>query len=95
MSKTKKKKTRTRVTRVEGATLADERIQTEKKFNPMARTLLLLDLVFLAVLQLLFKNNLIPETVVNVGTLAGAALMFVGISLQFGKNNDNPTGRPM
>lgn len=95
MSKHKKKKHRSApVTRSEGATLVDERIQTEKKFNPKARVLLVLDLIFLAVLQLLAQWKMIPEPILSAGTVIGASLLFVGLSLQFGQNNDNPTGRP-
>lgn len=94
MSKSKRKKSHSApVTRSETANQADKRIQNEKKFNPLARNLLLIDLVLLAVLQLLSRGNLIPESVLSVGTIFGATLLFISLSIQFGSGNDNPNGR--
>ena len=58
---TKKKKRRSKPapsarTRSQGAVLADERKQYSKRFKPAARNLLLLNLVFLAVVQLLYRS---------------------------------------
>ena len=87
MSKKKKRRSKpapSARTRSQGAVLADERKQYSKRFKPAARNLLLLNLVFLAVVQLLYSNEMISQTVSGVCTILGVILLFVALWIQFG-----------
>lgn len=55
----------------------------EKRMDPTARTLLLGDLVFLAVCQMLYQRGLLSEAV-NMGSAAvGAVLLAAALYFQF------------
>ena len=71
-------------TRSEGATLADEKQRVGKRFKPAARNLLLLNLVFLAVVQLMYNKEIISDMVSGVCTLVGVILLFLALWIQFG-----------
>lgn len=66
--------------------------QTEKrkKFNPAARNLLWLDLIFLAVCQILVDQEMITEAMANFTTLLGVVLLCVALWLQFGPKDKGP-----
>lgn len=94
MSKKKKRHSSAPKTRSQSATLADEKIQDEKKFNPIARGLLFFDLAFLALMQILTNKEIISVTISNWGTIMGVILLLVALWLQFGRKNNDPTSRP-
>ena len=71
-------------TRSEGAKLADEKQQGGKRFNPAARNLLLLDLVFLAAAQMLYSSHIISQMFSGICTLIGVILLFLALWMQFG-----------
>ena len=82
-------------TRSEGAVLADEKQQVGKRFKPAARNLLLLNLVFLAAVQLLYGEQLISELLSNICTGIGVILLFVALWIQFGGGpSGDATPRP-
>lgn len=82
-------------TRSQGAMLADEQKQYSKRFKPAARNLLFLDLIFLAVCQLLYSNQLISPMISGVCTLIGVILLFVALWIQFGNGpSGDSTPRP-
>ena len=87
MSKKKKRRSKpapSSRTRSEGAVLADEKQQVGKRFKPAARNLLLLNLVFLAAVQLLYNQQLISELLSNICTVIGIILLFLALWIQFG-----------
>lgn len=98
MSKKKKRRSKpapSSRTRSEGAVLADEKQQVGKRFKPAARNLLLLNLVFLAAVQLLYNNQLISETLSSIGTAIGVVLLLLALWIQFGGGpSGDPTPRP-
>ncbi|MCI9156928.1 MAG: hypothetical protein HFF44_08340 [Lawsonibacter sp.] len=65
--------------------LADEKARTGKRFDPTARALLLGDLVFLAVISLLDRGEVLSPTVSGVCTVIGAVLLIIALWFQFGK----------
>lgn len=82
-------------TRSQGAALADDKIQTSKRFKPAARNLLLFNLVFLAVVQLMYNNHMISDLVSGACTLLGIILLFVSLWIQFGGGpSGDATPRP-
>ena len=82
-------------TRSEGAVLADEKQQVGKRFKPAARNLLLLNLVFLAAVQLLYNQQLISELLSNICTVIGIILLFLALWIQFGGGpSGDATPRP-
>ena len=78
-------------TRSQGATLADEKKQMGKRFKPAARNLLLLNLVFLAVAQLLYNNEIISLAASSLCTIIGVILLFVSLGIQFGNGPSGDT----
>ena len=64
--------------------LAEERDRAKKRMNPVARTLLLIDLVFLAVVSLLDINEMISDVISGACTLIGVAMLLIALWLQFG-----------
>lgn len=98
MSKKKKRHSRSAPsahTRSQGAVLADERNQASKRLKPAARNLLLFDLVFLAVAQLLYNNQLISSAASGLCTILGIILLFLSLWIQFGNGpSGDSTPRP-
>lgn len=98
MSKKKKRRSKpapSARTRSEGAVLADEKQQVGKRFKPAARNLLLLNLVFLAAVQLLYNQQLISELLSNICTVIGIILLFLALWIQFGGGpSGDATPRP-
>ncbi len=64
--------------------LAEDRLRRKNRLNPTARTLLLGDLVFLAVTELLYKGEMISEFVSGCMTLIGVVLLVLALWFQFG-----------
>ncbi len=64
--------------------LAEDRLRRKNRMNPTARTLLLGDLVFLAVTELLFRGGLISEFVSGITVLIGLGLLCLALWFQFG-----------
>ena len=82
-------------TRSEGATLADEKRQASKRLKPIARNLLLLNLVFLAAVQLLYNKELISEVASGACTIIGVILLLLSLWIQFGGGpSGDATPRP-
>ncbi len=69
--------------------IADEKDRSRKRMDPTARTLLLGDLVFLAVAELLYRGGLVSEFVSGCMTLIGVVLLILALWSQFG-----PGSRP-
>ena len=67
--------------------IADEKDRARKRMDPTARTLLLLDLVFLAILSLLDANQMISAPVSAIGTIIGVILLLAALWFQFGKKD--------
>ena len=61
-----------------------------KRFHPLARGLLYLDLVFLAAAQLMYSNDMISDTVSGIATVIGLILLVVALYLQFGPKSNQP-----
>ena len=59
-----------------------------KKMNPLARNLLLLDLVIMGASLMMQENGLITETVGNAIGVMGMVMMVVAIYLEFGPNSN-------
>lgn len=71
-------------TRSEGAVLADEKQRAGRRFKPAARNLLLLNLVFLAAVQMLYNKDIISDMASGVCTLLGVILLIAALWIQFG-----------
>lgn len=67
--------------------IADEKDRARKRMDPTARTILLLDLVFLAVISLLDMNKMLSAPVSAIGTIIGAVLLILALWFQFGKKD--------
>lgn len=81
-------------TRSQGATLADEKSRSGKRFNPLARNLLFGDLIFLALSQLLYSKGLMSEFLSGLATLVGLVVLLAALWFQFGKKDINNSGGP-
>lgn len=64
--------------------IADEKERSRKRLDPTARTLLLGDLVFLALTELLYKGGVISEFASGCMTLIGIVLLVLALWFQFG-----------
>ena len=67
--------------------IADQKDRARNRMNPIARNILLGDLVYLSVLQILDSNGIISKSVANITTLLGALLILVALYFQFIKGN--------
>ena len=77
------------------AKLADEKDRMQKRMDPTARNLLLGDLVFLAICQLLYSNGIISETLSAISSIIGLTLLVIALLFQFGnKRGGNSGGWP-
>ena len=88
MARKKKKRQHSRTVelkrQMEQEMLAEERDRAKKRMNPVARTLLLIDLVFLAVVSLLDINEMISDVISGACTLIGVAMLLIALWLLFG-----------
>ena len=97
MSKKKYKKrqhsaTVTAKRQAEQERIADEVSRNRKRMNPVARNILLADLVILALAAILEGNGLITPLVSGVVSIVGLILMVVALWIQFGKKNGGGGG---
>ena len=97
MSKKKYKKrqhspTVTAKRQAEQERIADEVSRNRKRMNPVARNILLADLVILALAALLEHNGLTPPVVSGVVSIFGLVLMVIALWIQFGKKNGGGGG---
>lgn len=74
--------------------LADEKDRSRKRMNPTARTLLLGNLVFLALVSWLAQQKVIPENIADLCAIPGVILLLVALWFQFGKKNQGGPGGP-
>ena len=69
------------------AKLADEKDRARKRMNPTARTLLLGDLVFLALISILDTWGALSPIVSGFCTIVGVVLLMAALWFQFGPNS--------
>ena len=74
------------------AKLADEKDRMRKRMDPTARNLLLGDLVFLAICQLLYSNGIISETLSALSSIIGLILLVIALWFQFGNKRGGNSG---
>ena len=72
--------------------IADEVSRSRKRMNPLARNILLADLVILALAALLEHNGLITPVVSGAASIIGLGLMIVALWIQFGRKNSGGGG---
>ena len=97
MSKKKYKKRQHRPTvaakrQLEQERIADEVSRSRKRMNPVARNILLADLVLLALAAILESNGLITPVVSGAVSIFGLILMVIALWVQFGKKKGGPGG---
>ena len=80
--------------RAEAARIADEKDRYRKRMNPIARTILLGDLVFLAITAMLEQYGILPTTYSNFFAVIGALLIPVALYFQFIKKDGGPKSGP-
>lgn len=68
--------------------IADEKARSGKRMNPVARNLLLCDLIFLAIVSLLDLNQAIPPLASSICTIIGVVLLLIALWFQFGPKKD-------
>ena len=67
--------------------LADEKDRNKNRMNPIARNLMLGDLVFLAIVSMLDTNGMITDLISNLCTIIGIVLLCIALYVQFGKGS--------
>ncbi len=67
--------------------IADEKDRARKRMDPTARSLLLIDLVFLAVISILDINQMLPPMLNAIATIVGVILLIAALWFQFGKKD--------
>jgi hypothetical protein len=73
--------------RVEDARIADEKERSKNRMDPIARILLLGDVVMLVACQMLYNGGLISDLLANGITLLGLFLLCLALWFQFGGGN--------
>ena len=68
--------------------MADQKDRARRRMNPIARNILLGDLVYLSIIQLLYTKGALTETMANLTTLLGALMIPVALYFQFVKGNN-------
>lgn len=58
-----------------------------KKMNPLARNLLLIDLICLCASQWLLEREMIPDPVASLISILGLIMLFVALYLEFGSGH--------
>ena len=94
MSRKKHKKRHSSTVSAARAKLRDEQLAEDKarygnRMNPTARNLLLFDLAFLALSQLLYMNHVINDVISAVCSLAGVARLVIALWFQFSKKDSS------
>lgn len=79
--------------RAENARIADEKDRYRKRMHPVARNILLGDLVFLGLAMMLEKNGFITLQVSNICAVIGALLIPVALYFQFIKKDGGGSNR--
>ena len=76
------------------AKLADEKDRARKRMDPTARNLLLGDLVFLAICQVVYSNGSISNEISSACSIFGLIILVIALWFQFGKRKDGegPSG---
>ena len=67
--------------------IADEKDRARKRMDPTARSLLLIDLVFLAVISILDINQMLPPMLNAIATIVGVILLIAALWFQFRKKD--------
>lgn len=67
------------------AKIAEEKDRARKRMDPTARTLLLGDLVFLAIVSMLDQAGMLSDYVSAFCTAIGIVLLLAGLWFQFGR----------
>ena len=80
--------------RAKAARIADDKDRYRKRMNPVARNILLGDLVFLAATAMLEQHGILPTTYSNVFAVIGALLIPVALYFQFVKKDGGPKSGP-
>ena len=73
--------------------LADKKDRNKNRMNPIARNLMLGDLVFLAIVSMLDMNGMITGLISNLCTMIGIVLLCIALYFQFGKGSGNTKPR--
>lgn len=73
--------------------IADQKDRARKRMNPVARNILLGDLVFLAACIWLEKQGLLSESLNAVSAIIGAALIPIALYFQFVKKDGGSAPR--
>ena len=79
--------------RAENARIADEKDRARRRMNPVARNLLLGDLVFLAACTMLERAGMISEKLNPVTAIIGLAIIPVALYFQFIKKDGGSAKR--
>lgn len=68
--------------------------QTEKtkRMKPAARNLLWIDMIFLAVCQIMVSKEAISSEASGIATLVGLTLLVAALAIQFGPKDKKPRG---
>lgn len=69
--------------------IADQKDRDRNRMKPMARTILLGDLVLLALTQLLTKMEVISDFFSGLLTIIGVGLLLLALYIQFQPNNSH------
>ncbi len=73
--------------RQEAAAIADQKDRDRKRMNPLARNLLLGDLVLMAACAMLEERGLLSPALNTITAIIGLALIPIALYFQFGKKN--------
>jgi hypothetical protein len=69
-----------------------QQTQSTKKMKPAAWNLLWVDLIFLAVCQIMAQQGKIGTVTSNIATIVGIVLIIVALVIQFGPQDNKPKG---
>ena len=80
MSKSKKRHNNSAAVRARArdSALADKQVRDRARMDPVARSLLLVDLVFLAAGQMLYTHGMLPDWASGVVNILGIIMLVVG-----------------
>lgn len=90
MSQKKRKKRKPQTANATQNPMELQETEKYKRFDPAARNLLWLDLIFLAVAQIMANKGVISNTMSDAAGIIGAILLFVALYLQFKPKHKNP-----
>ena len=87
MSKSKKRHSNSSAAvraKARDSALADKQVRDRARMDPVARSLLLVDLVFLAAGQMLYTHGMLPDWASGVVNILGIILLIAALARQFG-----------